>query len=114
MAENPRHYTVGWISPTDRPGGKDSHLDDKLPSNIRVVSLSLNFTRGTEEEFGAAMPAYESKVAELAATKADLIIPGGAPPFMLLGFQGSGKLFEAGKRNTAFRCLPQGRTTYVP
>ncbi len=88
MTDNPRKYIVGWISPTNRPEGKETQLDDKLPSNIRIVSLSLNFTRGTEEEFGASMPAYESKVAELAAMKADLVIPGGAPPFMLLGFEG--------------------------
>lgn len=109
MAENPRHYTVGWISPTDRPGGKETHLDDKLPSNIRVVSLSLNFTRGTEEEFGAAMPAYESKVAELAATKADLIIPGGAPPFMLLGFQGEREIIRSWEKKYGIPMFTSGQ-----
>ncbi len=95
MTENQRNYIVGWISPTNRPEGKETQLDDKLPSNIRIVSLSLNFTRGTEEEFGASMPAYESKVAELAAMKADLVVPGGAPPFMLLGFEGERKMIQS-------------------
>lgn len=63
-------------------------LDNTLPRAIRLINLNMNFTRGSEEEFGAAMPAYESKVAELAALNAHLIRPGGAPPFMLLGFAG--------------------------
>ncbi len=92
MSEKQRDYIVGWISPTNRPEGKETQLDEKLPSSVRIVSLSLNFTRGTEEEFGASMPAYESKVAELAAMKADLVIPGGAPPFMLLGFEGEKRM----------------------
>jgi maleate isomerase len=109
MAENPRHYTVGWISPTDRPEGMETQLDDKLPSNIRVVSLTLNFTRGTEEEFGVALPAYESKVAELAATKADLIIPGGAPPFMLLGFQGEREIIRSWEKKYGIPMFTSGQ-----
>ena len=109
MAENPRHYTVGWISPTDRPEGKETQLDDKLPSNIRTISLSLNFTRGNEEEFGAAMPAYESKVAELAAAKADLIIPGGAPPFMLLGFHGERKIIRSWEKKYGIPMFTSGQ-----
>jgi maleate cis-trans isomerase len=109
MAENPRHYTVGLISPTDRPEGRETQLDDKLPSNIRTISLSLNFTRGTEEEFGAAMPAYESKVAELAATKADLIIPGGAPPFMLLGFQGEREIIRSWEKKYGIPMFTSGQ-----
>jgi maleate isomerase len=109
MAENPRHYTVGWISPTDRPEGRETQLDDKLPSNIRTISLSLNFTRGTEEEFGAAIPAYESKVAELAAAKADLIIPGGAPPFMLLGFHGERKIIRSWEKKYGIPMFTSGQ-----
>ncbi len=82
-------HLVGWIRATNRPEGSDETLlDEKMPPGIRIMSLTMNFTRGTEEEFGAAMPAYEEKVAEFAAMPVNLIRPGGAPPFMLLGFAG--------------------------
>ncbi len=89
MSKTQKEYIVGSISPTNRPGsGAENQLDQKLPAGIRLISLSMNFTRGTEEEFAAAMPGYESKVAELAAMGAELVRATGAPPFMLLGFQG--------------------------
>ncbi|MFC1815853.1 hypothetical protein ACFL0M_07900 [Thermodesulfobacteriota bacterium] len=95
MAEIRREYLVGWIRATKRIAlGGETLLDDNLPHGIKVVSLSMNFTRGTEEEFGASMPAYESKVAEFASMKADLIRPGGAPPFMLLGFEGERRIIR--------------------
>jgi maleate cis-trans isomerase len=84
-----RTYLVGSIKATDRPEtAGDPQLNDKLPPQIKLVSLNMNFSRGTEDEFGAAMPAYEEKVAELARMGCELIRPGGAPPFMLLGYDG--------------------------
>jgi maleate cis-trans isomerase len=79
---------VGTVNPTNRAGLRDPQLDDRLPSNVRHISLTMNFTQGTEEEFGASMPGYEAKVAELAQRNANLIRPSGAPPFMLLGYAG--------------------------
>src|SRR5207245_11672944 len=87
MAARKKEYLIGWISPTNRPDGRDTQLDDKMPSNIRVANVTTNFTRGTEEEFRASMTVYEAKVRELAAMNADLILPSGTPPFMLLGFE---------------------------
>jgi maleate isomerase len=76
------------VRPTNRPeAGQELDLDTLIPAKIRFVSLTMNFTRGTEEEFGAAIPGYEAKVAELAAMGADLVRPSGAPPFMLLGYE---------------------------
>lgn len=84
-----KEFIVGTVNPTNRPGaGREQNLDDKLPTGIRHIHLTMNFTRGTEEEFAASMPGYEAKVAELAGMAADLIRPSGAPPFMLLGFEG--------------------------
>jgi maleate isomerase len=83
-----KELIVGTINPTNRPGSRDPQLDDRLPPNVRHISLTMNFTQGTEEEFSASMPGYETKVAELAERKADLIRPSGAPPFMLLGYAG--------------------------
>lgn len=89
MGQTQREFVVGTVNPTNRPGaGREQQLDNKLPPSIRHISLTMNFTRGTEEEFVASMPGYEAKVAELAGMKADLIRPSGAPPFMLLGFEG--------------------------
>ena len=89
MGKAQKEFVVGSISPTSRPGsGAENQLDHRLPAAIRLINLSMNFTRGTEEEFAAAMPGYEAKVAQLAAVGADLVRATGAPPFMLLGFQG--------------------------
>lgn len=88
-------FLVGTISPTNRPdGGGDQGLDDRLPASVRFVSLNMNFTRGTQDEFGNAMPGYEAKVAELASMGADLIRPSGAPPFMMLGYQEEGEIIR--------------------
>jgi maleate cis-trans isomerase len=94
MPEKQTEFLVGVVNPTNRPEPKEVGLDEKLPENIRFVTRTLNFTRGTEEEFAASMPAYESKVGELAAIKADLIRPSGAPPFMLLGFAGERRIIR--------------------
>ncbi len=93
MAECAEHtrtqYLVGSVWPTNRTGVLgDQELDPKLPPSIRFVHLTMGFTQGDQAEFRAAMPGYEAKVAELAELGADLIRPIGAPPFMLLGYEG--------------------------
>jgi maleate cis-trans isomerase len=95
MKESETTYLVGTVNPTSRPGPRSPQLDDKLPPNVKFISNSMNFSRGTEEEFGASMPGYEAKVAELVEKGADLVRPSGAPPFMLLGFEGEKKIIRA-------------------
>src|ERR1043166_9399852 len=56
---------VGVIKPTHRPGSLEEFIR-LLPEGIGVVPLYLNFKRGTEDEFRAALNAIEQKVAELA------------------------------------------------
>jgi maleate isomerase len=88
-------FLVGSIKATDRPEtAGDPALNDKLPAAIKLISLNMNFNRGTEDEFGAAMPAYEEKIAELERLGCDLIRPGGAPPFMLLGYDGESLVID--------------------
>ena len=88
-------FLVGSIKATDRPEtAGDPALNDKLPAAIKLISLNMNFNRGTEDEFGASMPAYEEKIAELERLGADLIRPGGAPPFMLLGYDGESLVLD--------------------
>ena len=99
MSKTQKELVVGSISPTSRPdSGAENQLDQKLPAAIRLINLSMNFIRGTEEEFAAAMPGYESKVAQLVALGADLVRATGAPPFMLLGFQGERDKIRAWQR----------------
>jgi maleate isomerase len=59
-----------------------------------VVPVYLDFKRGTEEEFSAALNAVHEKVAELAKEGLDLIHPEGAPPFMVHGFKGEAKIIK--------------------
>ncbi|MGH7827724.1 MAG: hypothetical protein ACREQ7_21430 [Candidatus Binatia bacterium] len=94
MDQNQKELVVGTVSPTNRPGTRDPQLDDRLPPNVRHISLTMNFTRGTEEEFAASIPGYETKVAELVEMKADLVRPSGAPPFMLLGYGGEQRMIS--------------------
>jgi maleate cis-trans isomerase len=88
MAESEREYLVGTVRPTNRPeAGQELDLDTLIPAKIKFVDRTMNFTRGTEEEFSTSMPGYEAKAAELAELGADLVRPSGAPPFMLLGYE---------------------------
>lgn len=111
MPETKKEYLVGTVRPTNRPeAGQEIDLDERIPAKINFVSLTMNFTRGTEEEFTTSMPGYEAKSAALAKMGANLVRPSGAPPFMLLGYTGSMKSSAVGRRNTAFRFLLPGRT----
>ncbi len=110
MAELEKEYVVGSIRATNRPGSsKGMELDNTLPHTIRLINLNMNFTRGSEEEFGVAMPAYETKVAELAALGTHLIRPGGAPPFMLLGFAGEREIIRDWEKKYHVPILTSGQ-----
>jgi maleate isomerase len=63
-----------------------------MPEGVGVVPVYLDFKRGTEDEFSAALNAVHEKVAELAKEGVDLIHPEGAPPFMIKGFRGEAKI----------------------
>ena len=56
---------VGVVKPTHRPGSLEEFIR-LLPEGIGVVPVYLNFKRGTEDEFRAALDAVQQKVAELA------------------------------------------------
>jgi maleate isomerase len=84
---------VGVVKPTHRPGSLEEFIR-LLPEGIGVVPVYLNFKRGTEDEFRAALNAVEEKVAELAKEGVDLIHPEGAPPFMVQGYKGEEKIIS--------------------
>jgi len=60
MPETQKEYVVGTVRPTNRPeSGQEIDLDEKIPAKIKFLTRTMNFTRGTEEEFSASMPGYE-------------------------------------------------------
>src|SRR5215471_18603766 len=76
--------TVGCIKP--RVDSKSvEELKPFLPADIRIVPVYLNLVEGTREEMQSTYPAYEQKIAALAAQHVDLITVEGAPPFLLAG-----------------------------
>ena len=85
MASEGSRGTVGIVRPTQRTGGFEDLLRI-LPQGIRLIPLALDVQRGAIDEFQAAIPAYEAKVAEFAKMGVDVINPPGAPPFMVLGY----------------------------
>ena len=84
---------VGCVKPTHRPGSLEEFIR-LLPEGIGVVPVYLNFQRGTEDEFRAALNAVHEKVAELATEGVDLIHPEGAPPFMVHGYKGEATIVK--------------------
>jgi maleate cis-trans isomerase len=108
MAE--KEYLVGTVRPTNRPeAGHELDLDTLIPAKIKFVTATMNFTRGTEEEFGASMPGYEAKAAELAKMGANLVRPSGAPPFMLLGYQREQELIASWEKKYAVAMFTSGQ-----
>ena len=110
MPETQKEYIVGTVRPTNRPeSGQEIDLDDKIPAKIKRLTRTMNFTRGTEEEFGASMPGYEAKAAELAKMNADLVRPSGAPPFMLLGYKGEQEIISGWEKKYGVQMFTSGQ-----
>ena len=78
--------TVGTIQPTYRPGALEEFIR-LLPEGIGVVPLYVGVREGTADEFRGALDIIEGKARELAEIGVDLILPQGAPPWMVHGIQ---------------------------
>ena len=110
MADNEKEYLVGTVRPTNRPeAGQELDLDTLIPAKIKFLSSTMNFTRGTEEEFSTSMPGYEAKAAEFAKMGADLVRPSGAPPFMLLGDQKEQELIGGWEKKYGVKMFTSGQ-----
>jgi maleate cis-trans isomerase len=110
MAEDQKEYLVGTVRPTNRPeAGQELDLDTLIPENIKFLTSTMNFTRGTEEEFSKSMPGYEAKAAEFAMMGANLVRPSGAPPFMLLGYQGEQDLISNWEKKYGVQMFTSGQ-----
>jgi maleate cis-trans isomerase len=81
-----------------------------LPDGISVIPLFLNIRRGTTEEFRRTLDAVEGKVAELSEIGVDLLHPEGAPPFMLLGFEGERQLLDRWQQKYRIPVITSGTT----
>jgi maleate isomerase len=103
--------TVGIVRPTLRTGGFED-LVRMLPDGIGVIPLILNVRRGAVDEFKTVIPAYEEKVAELAAASCDVINPSGAPPFMVLGYDKEQALIKSWQDRYNTRIFTSG-TSHV-
>jgi len=84
---------VGVIKPTHRPGSLEEFIR-LLPEGIGVVPTFIGIKTGTEKEFSSVLDAVKEKIAELAELEVDIIHAEGAPPFMLLGYEGEAKLIR--------------------
>ena len=110
MAEAQKEYLVGTVRPTNRPeAGQELDLDTLIPEKIKFLSSTMNFTRGTEEEFATSMPGYEAKAAEFAKMGANLVRPSGAPPFMLLGYQKEHELISSWEKKYNVQMFTSGQ-----
>jgi maleate isomerase len=110
MAEAQKEYFVGTVRPTNRPeAGHELDLDTLIPEKIKFVTLTMNFTHGTEDEFITSMPGYEAKAAELAKMGANLVRPGGAPPFMLQGYQREQELISSWEKKYGVPMFTSGQ-----
>ena len=98
---------VGMIKPT-KGSGSLVELIKMLPDGIGVIPLFNNVRHGKIEEFQNAIPAYEEKIAELAADNVDLIHPAGTPPFMLLGYTGEAELIHRWERQFGIPIFTSG------
>jgi maleate isomerase len=99
--------TVGIVRPTQRTGGFEELLQ-MLPNGIRLIPLCLDVRRGALDEFRAAIPAYEEKVAEFARMGVDVINPSGAPPFMVLGYDNEQALIRRWETTYKTRIFTSG------
>lgn len=93
MAYTSWRGVVGCIKPTKRPGSLEE-LIRMLPVGIGVIPLFLGINKGTTEEFRNSLAPFEPLIDELAELEVDLIHAEGAPPFMLLGYEGEQKVIK--------------------
>ena len=84
---------LGLVKPTMRPGSLEEEIR-LMPEGVGVIPLPQNVTRGTRDEFDAALAAYEVAAELLAAQEVDLIHLAGTPPFMMLGCDGERALVD--------------------
>ena len=84
---------VGMVNPTLRPGMTEEVIR-LMPEGIGIIPLFLDIRKGERRELTEVIPQYEPQIAKLAEAGVDLVHPEGAPPFMLLGYEGEAELIR--------------------
>ena len=84
---------VGCVKPTHRPGSLEEFIR-LLPEGIGVVPVYLNFQRGTEDEFRAALNAVHEKVDGARQGRRRFDSPGRRAAVHGARFQGRGKIVK--------------------
>lgn len=85
--------TVGLVVPTKRPGIIEQIIR-YFPEGVSVLPVYVDIRTGTHEELLGTMPAFEERIRELADEGVDIIHPGGAPPFLVQGYEGERRIVE--------------------
>ena len=98
---------VGCIKPTMRPGGLEE-LIRMLPEGIGIIPLFLDISEGSTDEFKRVPATVEPLVAKLAKQGCDIIHPEGAPPFMMLGYDGEARLIAEWERKFGKQIFTSG------
>jgi maleate isomerase len=85
------HFTswrgsVGLVVPTKRPGIIEEIIR-YYPPGVASLPVYVDIRRGTLEELRGTMPAFEERIAELVEVGVDLVHAGGAPPFLVQGYE---------------------------
>jgi maleate cis-trans isomerase len=76
-----------------RPGSIEE-LCRILPEGVGIIPLFLDIKKGDRRELTDVIPQYEPQIARLAEAGVDLVHPEGAPPFMMLGYEGEAELIR--------------------
>jgi maleate cis-trans isomerase len=76
-----------------RPGSIEE-LCRILPEGVGIIPLFLDIKKGDRRELTDVIPRYEPQIARLAEAGVDLVHPEGAPPFMMLGYEGEAELIR--------------------
>jgi len=85
--------SVGIVIPVRRTGILEQ-IQAVAPKGVSIFPMFNSIRHGTRDEFDKAREECEQRVAEVAEVGVDLINPMGAPPFMLLGYEGEAALIR--------------------
>ena len=101
---------AGIIKPTLRPGSLEE-LIRILPRGIGVIPMYNDIREGKESEFRAVIGGYEEKTKALAEAGCDFVHPGGAPPFLILGYEGERDLIKQWEKKYDVPVFTSGQNT---
>src|ERR1035437_8973710 len=85
---------IGFIAPGSTIEAIPVEFYQMVPEGVVIVFVCIGIKRLTKEDIRESLQGIESAAAELARTKADVIILGGSPPVIFGGFGFDRKIIE--------------------